>query len=578
MATSADRRSGGAHMAAPGGRGDAVIIGRRDRAVPRSLAVATALVGVLDVVLAAERHPFIGVGKFRVAHRATIEGSRYVLLVSGLTLTTSARQLWRGKHRAWQLALITLMASLIAHPIHNGDMVGVVPTAILATGLVLASARFSARSDPAKASEGVLWLLFGELGVLIYGTAGLFLLDRDFAQENGLGRSISQALRLLFLLPVDAIDTVTRHGDWFVASVRVLALLVLFIAIWHFVQPVVVRNTSDRVERVRARAILEQYATTGIAYFHLLGDKRLFIANDGRALLSYRVVGGTAIALGEPIGAADSCVLLAREFDEFCALNGWRLAYHQVSPAGTRLLEALGYKSIKIGEEAIVPVQAFTLEGSHRKRLRNKNRQLAKEGVIVEELARSIDEATMAELREVSDAWLADGGHRERTFTLGWFDSDYLRDTTVLVARSAGGRVEAFVNLLPAFRGTAGNFDLMRRRPDAPNGVMDFLFVHLIERFRAQGLTGMTLGFAPLVRIEGDGLVARVLRILYESDNKAFNFKGLHDFKSKWDPMWEPRTLVYRSDLELPQIAYAVARVGEKVESAPRFLRAGLHN
>jgi lysylphosphatidylglycerol synthetase-like protein (DUF2156 family) len=545
---------------------------------PRAIAIATSLVGVLDVVLAAERHPFIGVGRFRVAHRATIDGSRYVLLVSGLTLITTGRQLWRGKHRAWQLALITLMASLVAHPIHNGDILGVVPSALLATCLVLASSSFTARSDPTKASEGLVWLLLGELGVLIYGTAGLFLLDRDFAQENGLGRSITQALRLLFLLPVDAIDTVTRHGDWFVASVRVLALLVLFIAIWHFVQPVVVRNNSDRAERVRARAILEQYATTGIAYFHLLGDKRLFIANDGRALLSYRVVGGTAVALGEPIGATDSCLLLAREFDEFCVLHGWRLAYHQVSPAGTRLLETLGYKSIKIGEEAIVPVQEFSLDGSHRKRLRTKNRQLAKEGLTVQELVQPIDDATMTALREVSDAWLTEGGHRERTFTLGWFDADYLRDTTVIVARSVGGRIEAFVNILPVFRGTLGNFDLMRRRPDAPNGVMDFLFVYLIERFRDQGLTGMTLGFAPLAHIEGDGLVARALRTLYESENKAFNFKGLYDFKSKWDPIWEPRTLAYRSDLELPQIAYAVARVGEKVESAPRFLRAGLHN
>ena len=237
----------------------------------------------------------------------------------------------------------------------------------------------------------------------------------------------------------------------------------------------------------------------------------------------------------------------------------------------------MGLKSLKIGEEAIVPVQDFSLDGSHRKRLRNKNRQLTKEGLVIDQLTAPIDDTTMAELREVSDLWLADGGHRERTFTLGWFDADYLNETTVLVARSAGGRIEAFVNLLPTFHGTIGNFDLMRRRPDAPNGVMDFLFVHLIERFKANGLTGMTLGFAPLAHIDGDGLLQRALRTLYESENAAFNFKGLYEYKSKWDPVWEERSLVYRSDLELPQIAYAVARVGEKSETAPRFLRFGLH-
>jgi phosphatidylglycerol lysyltransferase len=145
------------------------------------------------------------------------------------------------------------------------------------------------------------------------------------------------------------------------------------------------------------------------------------------------------------------------------------------------------------------------------------------------------------------------------------------------VARSRSGRIEAFVNVLPTFRSTEGNFDLMRRRPDSPNGIKDFLFVHLIEHFRDEGLTGMTLGFAPLANIQGDGIIARSLRTLYESESAAFNFKGLYEFKSKWNPRWEPRSLVYRSDLELPKIAFAVARVGEKAEHAPGLLRIGLH-
>lgn len=548
----------------------------RSRRVRAAVAGATAAVGILDVVLAAKHTPFIGVGHIRVDHRATITGSRYLLLVGGLALVASATRLWRGKHRAWQLSLVTLVLSLVAHPIRNGDALGVVPSVTLAILLVLTANDFTARSDPRRSSEGVVWLVAGELGVLVYGTLGLFLLDHDFAQENGLRDSATTAVRLLFLLPVEAIDTVTRHGEWFVESVRVLAILVLLVAMWHFVQPVLLGAVHDREQHARARQILDAHATTGLAYFHLLGDKQLFLSADGRALLSYRLVGGTAVVLGEPIGADDACLRLALEFDEYCDLHGWRFAYHQVSPAGVRLLEPLGLKSMKIGEEAIVPVQEFSLEGSHRKRLRNKNRQLEKEGVRVEELAHPIDAATMAELREVSDAWLADGDHRERTFTLGWFDPAYLEDTTVLVARSAGGRIEAFVNLLPTFRGTDGNFDLMRRRPDAPNGVMDLLFVALIERFRAEGLTGMTLGFAPLANIEGDGLVPRALRTLFEREGTAFNFKGLYAFKAKWSPRWEPRSLVYRSDLELAQLAFAVARVGEKPDTAPRLLRIGL--
>ena len=202
---------------------------------------------------------------------------------------------------------------------------------------------------------------------------------------------------------------------------------------------------------------------------------------------------------------------------------------------------------------------------------------LVKEGTVIEELIAPIGDLVMSELQDVSSAWLADGGHRERTFTLGAFDPQYLRETTVLVARSKGGRIEAFVNVVPSFSSSIGNFDLMRRRPDAPNGVMDLMLVHLIERFRCQGAVGMTLGFAPLANIDGDGVVARTLRAIYERESTAFNFKGLYQFKDKWQPNWEPRYLVYRSDLELPKIALAVARVGERRKDAPRLLRTGLH-
>ncbi len=128
------------------------------------------------------------------------------------------------------------------------------------------------------------------------------------------------------------------------------------------------------------------------------------------------------------------------------------------------------------------------------------------------------------------------------------------------------------MNVLPAYSSSVGNFDLMRRRPDAPNGVMEYLVVALIHRFRAEGRTGMTLGLAPLANIDGDGIPDRALRLLYDRGTKVFNYQGLHHFKEKWNPVWEPRYLAYRSDTELPRIAGALARVGEIPD--PRGARA----
>jgi lysylphosphatidylglycerol synthetase-like protein (DUF2156 family) len=189
---------------------------------------------------------------------------------------------------------------------------------------------------------------------------------------------------------------------------------------------------------------------------------------------------------------------------------------------------------------------------------------LERHGYTVASLPQPLPESVLAELEEVSDAWLREGGHRERQFTLGWFSREYMQETEVVAVRSPDGRIEAFANLVPVYRSDEGNFDLMRRRPDAPDGIMDYLFVGLINLFKQRGFQGMNLGFAPLANIEGSGLVPRALRLVYERGNRAFNFRGLRSFKEKWHPRWEPRYLVYRSDVQLPQIALAIARAGEK--------------
>jgi lysylphosphatidylglycerol synthetase-like protein (DUF2156 family) len=109
----------------------------------------------------------------------------------------------------------------------------------------------------------------------------------------------------------------------------------------------------------------------------------------------------------------------------------------------------------------------------------------------------------------------------------------------------------------------------MRRRPDAPDGVMDYLFVRMAALFREEGLAAMSLGFAPLANVDEGGIKGQVLRWLYEYGERFFNFKGLRAFKAKWGPEWEPRYLVYRADGDLPAVALAVALVGERRRPLP---------
>lgn len=552
--------------------------GRAGRAACRAAAFGALGLAVVDVVLAAARQPVVQVGPLHVelAERA-VEGFRYLLLAAALVLASSGRGLLHGKRQAWRWAVAGSGLSLVAHHLTGADAVGDV-AALALLGLLVAGRRwFRAANDPATARRGLVWLVAGEAAVFAYGVAGTWLLDAQFRHQPSLGDALSNAVRLLFVLPAATVDPASRHGAWFVDSVRALALAVLATGVAQTVRSVVLGPGRSDAERARVRRLLEGHATTSLAYFHLLDDKRHFFSPDGAAVISYKVVGAVAVALGEPVGAPESCRAAAAGFARHCELNGWRFCYHQVTPAGAEWLTSGGLRALKIGEEAIVETASFDLAAPHFKSVRNKTGKLAREGVRVEELAPPIDEATMAELAEVSDAWLAEGGHRERSFTVGRFDPAYLRSTTVLVARSAQGRIEAFVNLLPSYRSGEGNFDLMRRRPDAPRNVIDLLFLALLERSRAGGLAGLNLGLAPLANIEGDSLAEKALRLLYARGEAAFHFRGLREFKSKWLPRWEARYLVYRSDLELPEVAVAVTRAGEldRAASASGRLRAG---
>ena len=538
----------------------------------RLLALAIVLLGLLDVALA--------VFKKRAGHLSLVESAlgiesfatpRFLLLAGAVGLLSVVPGILHGKRFAWWIALGGCVLSFSSHPLRSGDVdsFGVVLAPAVSAALLISYRLFPARADPVRARQGLVWLLGGSAAVLAYGFVGIYFLDRELEHQTSLDESLEMAVRLLFILPASSINPVSRHGAWFIDSVRLLASMVVAISLWHFLRPVVFRASMGRAERHRVEALLAEYARTSLAYFHLLDDKSYFFSDDGNAFIGYKVVGHVAVALGEPIGSEQSCRQVVSAFAEFCDLNGWAFCFHQVTGGGAALLKSAGLAIMKTGEEAIVPVREFALAGKSFKHLRNTVNRLEKEGYTVGFLAQPIPEAVLSELQAVSDAWLADGGHRERTFTLGTFGRDYLRATSVIVVKDGQGRIEAFANVLPSFRSTAGMFDLMRRRPDSADGVMDYLFVRLIEDFRSKGYEGMNLGFAPLSKIEGDSLTARALRLLYVRGGRAFNFQGLRAYKDKWKPLWEPRYLAYRDDIQLPQLALAVARAGEAGGALP---------
>lgn len=167
----------------------------------------------------------------------------------------------------------------------------------------------------------------------------------------------------------------------------------------------------------------------------------------------------------------------------------------------------------------------------------------------------------MDRLASVSNDWLASKSAAEKGFSLGFFDADYLTHFPVAVVER-GGNIVAFASLWPGPGKVELSLDLMRYAHDAPREVMESLFVHVMLWARNEGYQRFSLGMAPLSGFEQSPVAPfwnRLGAFLYDHGGSLYNFQGLRAYKEKFDPVWEPRYLVYPGGLKLPRILADIA-------------------
>jgi len=294
----------------------------------------------------------------------------------------------------------------------------------------------------------------------------------------------------------------------------------------------------------RAQAIASKARGTS-GYLALLGDKNLLFHDDGNAFLMYGVSGRTWIAMGDPVGSDTEREELAWRFRQLADRHGARATFYEVSEQSLPIYLDLGLELRKLGEEGRVPLQTFSLEGGARKDLRQTQNRMAREGCRFEMIPARGVAALLDELEAISNAWLADRNTREKRFSLGFFDRDYLLRLPVVVARKAGSIV-AFANVWPSETRYELSIDLMRYTESAPQGVMEFLFTELMLWGKAEGYEYYSLGMAPLSGLEQRRLAPlwnRFGALLFRYGEHFYNFNGLRHFKDKFDPEWESRYL-----------------------------------
>jgi phosphatidylglycerol lysyltransferase len=274
----------------------------------------------------------------------------------------------------------------------------------------------------------------------------------------------------------------------------------------------------------------------------------------------YGVQGRTWVALGDPVCAPDRIPEFIRLFLERCDDFGGTPVFHEVRKENMHCYADFGMSLIKVGEEAKVDLRQFSLDGPQASRLRQAYRRLEKEKASFRVLTPEEAAARMGELEAVSNDWLQ-GRPAEKGFSLGFFDRSYLAHFLIAVIEREG-RIVAFANIWEGAGREELSVDLMRYHRDAPKGIMEPLFVHMLMWGKEQGYANFSLGVAPMSGFEESPVAPLWMKIgifLYEHGEPFYNFQGLRAFKEKFDPVWTPRYLASPGRLKLPRTLADIA-------------------
>ncbi len=544
-------------------RGPARSAGRSDEWKVHVLALLVAVMGVINVLSAVTPSLPSRVDLLRRVLPLVVRHSSHLAAgLAGFALLLLADGLWRRKRLAWALTLAALLVSGVSHMIKGLDYEEAGLALALALLLVARRSLFHARSDPPSVRRALATLLAAFGFTLAYGTAGFYLLDHHFRVTYALGPAIRQTAVLLTQFYDPGLEPITPFSRYFADSVYLVGLVTTGYSLLLFLSPVLVRRPASAEARLRAAGIVEAHGRSSLARMTLFDDKAYYFSPGG-SMVAYVAKGRAALALGDPIGPSGDVEAAVRGFQRLCSGNDWVPVFYQVLPDYLGVYQRAGFESLCVGQEAIIDLAGFSLEGHERKDFRSAINRLAKLGHRAEVQAPPVPAALLTELRQVSDEWLTLVHGTEKRFSLGWFDDGYLRDSPIVLVSSPEHRVSAFANIVPEYRLNESSIDLMRHRRDAPPGTMDFLFVSLIEWARTKGYDSFNLGLSSLAGVgeePHDPALEKALHFIYEHVNSFYNFKGLHSFKAKFNPRWSPRYLIYPGAASLPAILAGLAR------------------
>jgi len=540
-------------------------------------ALLTLAAGVLNLgsaLLPAERQ------RLDLLHRlvpgALSRGATVVTAAAGVGLLLLAGGLRRRRRTAWLVAVVLLGGSAVLHLLKGLDFEEALAEAFLAGLLAGQGGRFTARAGPGERRATAVAGLAVIGTTAAYGTLGLLANGRDVAEDLGVGRVLREVGRMALGLG-SSLTLTGRFGRFFPTSVAAVFWLGVLVVAARALAPALARWQADPGLGAAVAG-----ADDSLAYFALRDDRATVRA--AHTLVSYRPVRTVALAAGDPLGPCEEWPQAVRAFLAEAAAQGRVAAVLGCGEQAARVWAAAGLATLYLGDEAVLDLDRFSLEGRAVRIARQSWNRARRAGFTALAChSGDLDPDSVSALRELSRRWRGETAERGFSMALGRLFDPRDSGALVVVARNAGGRPLGFLHFVPWSRHGA-SLDVMRRDHGSPGYLNDFLIVEAARCLPGLGVRRLSLNFSFLRALLAAGAEPRVplrlraARWLLHRLSGPFQIETLYRFNKKFAPAWQPRYLAVETPEELPRIVIAALRAEGLLPAVPwRLVRLRSH-
>ena len=453
---------------------------------------------------------------------------------------------------------------VVAHILKGHKIAESIIAFILLILLVTARSQFRAKADPASrwlALRAFVQLLFV---AVVYGMAMLYLYPHRVVGHPSFWARLQEVGYALVGANGPVVVVGERFSDIFHGTLLGFGLLIVVVVAMLALRPSEPIARLSAADETRLRDLLaKQGGRDSLGYFALRRDKSVVWSPTGKAAITYRVVQGVALASGDPIGDPEAWPGAMCAYQKLVDEYGWTSAVIGCSELGATVFKReCDLAALALGDEAIVEVEDFTLEGRSMRGVRQACTRVARAGYEVEvRRAKDIDRSEFAQLLHVAAAWR--GAEIERGFSMALSRLGDAADGECVIATACkDGVLRGVLHFVPW--GCQGlSLDLMRRDRSADNGLNELMIAKVIKACPSLGVNRVSLNFAvfrdAIERGEkiGAGPILRAWRGVLMFASRWWQIESLYRFNVKFRPDWEPRFLSYPSTRDLPRIAVA---------------------